>query len=261
MSFWELLSGLLAGMVQGVAEWLPISSKTLLIIIFLSLGLTPGQAYMLGLFLNGATSLAAIIYFRHEIHGILHAKDEMSRGVLYFILASIPMTGLVAIPLSMLTLRFVGSGREMMILVGVLLIITGLMTWRSKNLMTGVEKLPSIRDGVIVGAAQGFSSLPGISRSGITLLVLITLGYKPRQALMLSFLMGIPATLGGSFYSLIASLPTSPLNINIIFTGVIAAILVSIPTIHTLISISTRIHTHLFVWSLAAITLISAILI
>ncbi len=260
MSFWELLTGFLAGMVQGAAEWLPISSKTLLIIIFLNLGLPPGQSYLLGLLLNGATSLAAITYFRREILGMLRLEEDY-RGILYFIVASIPMTGVVAVPLSMLTLESIGSGREMMALMGVLLIFTGLMAWRSRSLGRGIGRVPSIRDGVLVGAAQGFSSLPGISRSGVTLLTLLSLGYNPRQALMLSFLMGIPATIGGSIYSLMVSFPSSPLDMNIVIPGFIAAILTSIPTIHTLISIASKIHAHIFTWILAALTLATAMLV
>ena len=67
----DLLIALLAGLIQGVTEWLPVSSKTLILLTLLTYGLQAQTAYLMGLAINGATAVAAIIYFKKEILEIL----------------------------------------------------------------------------------------------------------------------------------------------------------------------------------------------
>ncbi|RLG02182.1 MAG: undecaprenyl-diphosphatase, partial [Thaumarchaeota archaeon] len=63
----DLIIALLAGLIQGVTEWLPVSSKTLIFLTLLTYGFEAQTAYLMGLVINGATAVAAIIYFRGEI--------------------------------------------------------------------------------------------------------------------------------------------------------------------------------------------------
>ena len=260
-------TALLAGVIQGVSEWLPVSSKTLLLLLFMGFGLRASDSYLLGLFLNGATVAAASIYFRRELLKVLTALPRIHlRGedaaLLRFLLASLASTALVAVPLAIFSLKALESAAAI-ILVGVLLAVTGIISWRRER----VEEASSSRgvgvlEGLIAGVAQGFSALPGISRSGITLFALLLMGYRPREALRLSFLMGIPATLGGSLYALSIA-PTLTLGINplIVLAAFTAATAASIPTIDFLLKISIRVKTYVFTLGLAALTILAGVIL
>ena len=67
----DVLLGIVSGAAQGVFEWIPVSSKTILLMIFYWAGYPPSTAYLLGLFLNGSTALAAAIYLRKEVYDVL----------------------------------------------------------------------------------------------------------------------------------------------------------------------------------------------
>lgn len=258
---------LLAGVIQGVSEWLPISSKTLLLLLFMGFGLKASDSYLLGLFMNGATVAAASIYFRREILKVLttlpriHLQGEDS-ALLRFLLASLASTALVAVPLAAFSLKVLESAVAI-ILVGMLLAVTGIISWRRERVReASSSRRIGILEGFIAGVAQGFSALPGISRSGITLFVLLLMGYRPREALRLSFLMGIPATLGGSLYTLSIA-PTLILEINpmLILSAFTVATAVSIPTIDFLLKISIRMKTYVFTLGLASLTILAGVIL
>jgi len=259
-----------AGLVQGVAEWLPVSSKTMLFFLFFLWGLSPGESYLLGLFLNGATVLAAAIYFRRELWEMLRAvpsplSSSLGAILLRFLLLSLILTGVIGASLGELTRRFLlrlGSG-ETMLLVGGLLGVTALITWKWESTGKKEKRVGDINslDSILVGAAQGFSALPGVSRSGVTILALMLLGYRSEDALILSFLMSIPATIGGSIYAAVSSpivfeMAESPQLILALLT----ATAIAIPTIHFLLEFSRRLRTYLFTAMLSALTVITGLI-
>ena len=259
------LIALLAGALQGISEWLPVSSKTLLLLLFFSFGVGPSDAYLLGLFLNGATVVAAIAYFRKDVAAVLRAlprpkEPEKGAALLRFLAGSILSTILVAVPLAIISLSVLQELRgAAIILVGVLLAVTGALSWWRRAMRSAAfrSKGLGVFEGLAAGAAQGFSALPGVSRSGVTLFALLLMGYEPREALRLSFLMGIPATLGGSIYAaLTASSLTLMIPPYIGFLAFAAATAVSIPMISALLKLSTKLKTHVFTFGLAALTII-----
>lgn len=262
-----VLAALLAGIIQGVSEWLPVSSKTLLLLFFIGFGLGASDSYLLGLFLNGATIAAASIYFRRELLRALAAfpkiyLHEDDAALLRFLLASLASTALVAVPLATLSMKALESAAAI-ILVGGLLAVTGIISWKRERFRgDSSNRGVGVLEGLIAGVAQGFSALPGISRSGITLFALLLMGYRPREALKLSFLMGIPATLGGSLYA-VSTAPTLTLGINplIVFTAFAAATAVSIPTIDSLLRLSIKVKTHVFTLGLAALTILAGVIL
>ncbi|MFC7237719.1 undecaprenyl-diphosphate phosphatase [Saliphagus sp. GCM10025317] len=204
----ELLVAILAGIVQGVVEWLPVSSQGNLSLFLTLVGTDPGVALQLALFLQVGTTLSAATYYREEIRAALESVPEWrpSRAyegenaiTSYIVLAS-AMTGLVGIPLYIYAVDLAGqlTGGVFIGLIGVLLILTGVIQLRLESVSMGTREEPTLVDSILVGAVQGLAILPGISRSGMTTSALLFRSYEPPAAFRLSFLLSIPASLGAA---------------------------------------------------------------
>lgn len=260
----EVLLGLFSGAAQGVFEWLPVSSKTILLLIFYAFGNSPSSAYLIGLFLNGSTSLAAAIYFRRYLVEIVRGIRVRGHGrmLLFFLSISTLVTAVTAIPLTTIVANLLsGFGGFSMILIGLLFVLTGVISWM-RGRVGGVElrETPTLVDAVVAGVAQGFSALPGISRSGVTILALLLLRHSPRSAVRLSFLMSIPATLGGSIYAYILSPATmGEVSFFTTISAIITSLIVSLVMISTLIKVSQRVKAHYFAAVLAVVALLMGI--
>jgi len=264
----DLLVALLAGLIQGVTEWLPVSSKTLILLTLLTYGFEAQTAYLMGLVINGATAVAAILYFRGEILEMLSSIRPVRRSregfiLLKFLTISTIVTGLIAIPLAQASRKLVSFDENFaMIIMGSLFLLTTILTWLRTRMSGGVDEVRdvSLIDAVLAGFAQGFSALPGISRSGITIFTLILLGHSPRDSLRLSFLMGIPATIGGIVYSYATMPILIESRILILTISSLTAIIVSLFTISSLLKLSERLKTYLFTLILAMITIAVGVL-
>ena len=261
---YDVLLGAISGAAQGIFEWIPVSSKTILLMIFYWAGYPPSTAYLLGLFLNGSTALAAAIYLRKEVYDVLRGVrfGGMGRRTLLFLVSSTAVTGLVGAPLAWLVAESLEKlDRLSMLLVGVLYLATSILLWARKGIRPStLGDLKPIRDGIVAGLAQGFSTLPGVSRSGTTILTLLLLGYHPTAALKLSFLMSIPATIGGSIYSyMLHGESVSALPQLAILASILTALLISITTISMIMRASEKLKPHLFTLILAALTIATAL--
>lgn len=201
----NLLYSLFVGLVQGVSEWLPISSKTqVLLVTTILFGLPLQVAFAFGLFMEVGSLASASVYFRREIVSLLH-----DRKLLVFLLVVTLMTGLEGVPLYLISEKLLGTayniGLPMMILGG-FLIFDGLYIRSSRmNPHTGTLKELSLKHYIIVGAAQGLAALPGVSRSGMTVSTLLFMRVNPRDAFKLSYLAYIPASLGGFITTIVFS--------------------------------------------------------
>ncbi len=261
----ELLFGVVSGLAQGIFEWIPVSSKTILLLLFYWMGFSPSTAYLLGLFLNGSTAAAAIIYFRKDVLKILKGLRSSGEGrrLLIFLTLSTLATGVTAAPLA----GFVAGGLEFldkvsMLMIGFLYVLMSVLLWIRERMIVkaGSAGFSPFRDGVLAGLAQGFSALPGVSRSGVTILALLALGHHPLAALKLSFLMSIPATLGGMIYVALiheqAVITAPPL---ILASSSITAITSSILVIALLLKASEKLKPHFLTLILALITILTAL--
>ena len=204
----SLAVAVLAGVVQGVVEWLPVSSQGNLALVLTAAGTDPAIAVQLALFLQLGTTVSAATYYRDEIMTALRAAPEwrpasaydgQSAIVSYIGIASL-CTGLVGIPLYIFAVDLASqlSGGVFIAVIGVLLILTGVVQLVSESVGMGGRASPTFVDSVIVGAAQGVAILPGVSRSGVTTSALLFRSYDPPTAFRLSFLLSIPASLGAA---------------------------------------------------------------
>jgi undecaprenyl-diphosphatase len=195
----DYLSVLLAGFFQGLFEWLPISSSGQTMVYLINLvGLSPDAAFSLGIYLHLGTCAAVLVKYQRQWLGLLEDKI-----LLRFLIVSSAATGASGLGLYYLLKTSLAGfdGAHVNALVGATLIVTGLVLYFSGKKNYGRRKLKdmSLSEQAIVGLAQGFSILPGISRSGVTVAALATSDIEKTEVWRLSFLMSVPAVLGAVF--------------------------------------------------------------
>lgn len=215
MTLSDLLIAILAGIVQGVVEWLPVSSQGNLSLVLTLLGTDPAVAIQLALFLQVGTTLSAATYYRHEIQTALVAVPgwrprtayEGDNAIASYIVVASFMTGVVGIPLYIFVVDLAGqlTGGVFIAVIGLLLIVTGILQLASESVSMGGHTAPTLTDSILVGAVQGLAILPGISRSGMTTSAFLFRSYEPPAAFRLSFLLSIPASLGAAVLTLLSA--------------------------------------------------------
>src|SRR6266705_5848263 len=224
------LYAILLGLVQGICEWLPISSKTqFLFASTLLFSLPLAVAYAFGLFMEIGSLGSAVVYFRRDIRSLFHDR----RLVVYLLVVTV-VTGLVGAPLYYLTDKVLSTSPYNigipMVLLGLVLIGTGFYIRYSRaklRLIAGLDQM-TLRNYVMVGIAQGIAALPGVSRSGMTVSTMLVMGVKPEQAFGLSYLAYIPTSLGAFLVTLILSRSQVDTAIQVVEpTGILIAIATS----------------------------------
>lgn len=233
----QLIYSVIIGLVQGISEWLPVSSKTQIIVTStLLLKLTYQQAYTFGLFMEIGTLVGAIIYFRKDLVKLVEvlagSKDPGKRSLFIYVVVVTVVTAIIAAPLYLVadSIGGIALGIPMTILGVILLGDAALISYSKKRQLTKVtlKKLQqlNLKDYVIIGVTQGIAALPGVSRSGITTSTMLLLGVEPEEAFRLSFLAGIFAAAGAFGLSLVASRKNVSASIAAIGgTGVVLAII------------------------------------
>lgn len=220
MTLREILVALAAGIVQGFLEWLPISSSGNLSLFLTAVGTSPEIALQLALFLQMGTTLSAAVYYRGTILDAVGAAPDWrprsafdeANAETSFVIVATAMTGLVGIPIYLLLIDVASelTGGAFIALIGVLLILTGVIQRATDSISLGDRETPSFLDAVVVGAFQGLTILPGVSRSGTTASVLLFRGYDGPASFRLSFLLSIPAGIGAGVLILLdEGLPTT----------------------------------------------------
>ena len=215
MGFFEAI---ILGLVQGLTEFLPISSSAHLLIVGQIMGKDPGASFTAISQLG--TELAVIIYFRKDIVRIIGkwfrsfssrsganpdviAKDDPDvRLGWLIIIGTIPIVvvGYLAQDAIDTTLRSLWITAVVLIVFGIILGLADLLGKKIRPL----ESM-TYRDGVLIGIAQMLALIPGVSRSGATLTMGRALGYDRPAAARYGFLLAIPAVFGSGLYKLFKS--------------------------------------------------------
>lgn len=207
----EIVKYLILGIVQGFTEPLPISSSGHVAIFakLLHVDMEGNQFLSFAAFINFGSMLAIIIFFWKKIEklfwgGIDYIKSgfkENTRESKYLwriFFSTIPLV-IATIFIVIFNVEF----SDKLIYVGIALLFTSILLYlvSNKNGKTSIYQM-SIIGAIVVGIGQVFALLPGISRSGTTMSVLLLLGFRKKESFDYSFMMFIPASIGALFYSL-----------------------------------------------------------
>lgn len=209
-----ILQAIIMGIVQGLSEFLPISSSAHLvissniykIITGIELSQESSQEIFLDIMLHLGTLIAVLIYFRKDIYEIIKAfingiktrdfSSSESKLALYILFGTM-ITVIIAFPLHTVAEKLVFSPA----IVGILLIFTGILLFSSEAFSKKLnEKYNNInlKTAVIMAIAQGIAALPGFSRSGLTIAAGLFNKRQRVTAARYSFLLSIPIILGAS---------------------------------------------------------------
>jgi len=231
MTFFEAI---ISGIVQGVTEFLPISSSGHLVILHRLMGLKEPQI-VFDIFLHVGSLLAIFIVFRYDIIDLCTRKKK---------------TGLFVLAGTVATLLFVlwfGGRIEAAFtnvkFVGAMLIVTGAWLILGNFVRFGTGSLSGTK-AVLIGLAQGIATIPGISRSGATISTGLLLGLDAQAAARFSFLLAIPAIIGAFIFK-IKDAAFAGFNANYIF-GLITSCIVGVFALKLLLRMLSRKTFHLF---------------
>jgi undecaprenyl-diphosphatase len=228
-----MLEAIFLGIVQGLTEFLPISSSAHIRILgeFLPSAQDPGATFTA--IMQIGTEIAVLLYFRADIARLFSASLKwITRGELVGEEKSdARLSGLIL--LGSLPIFFLGYfGQEYirqnfrsLYLIAATLIIFGLLLGAIDHYGKKMKDLDALgaKDGMAYGIAQSLALIPGVSRSGATIAMGRALGYRRESALRYSFLLAIPAVLGSGTFELLNSF-SEPLNAFSAFETLMATI-------------------------------------
>lgn len=205
----SLLEAIVLGVVQGLTEFLPVSSTAHLRIVPAFAGWEdPGAAFTAVTQLG--TLAAVLLYFRRDLLEIARAwlaglRDPARRGAPQARLGWYILVG--TIPILVFGVLFsdqIETGARSLSLIGTTLIVLGLVLLAAEKVGTRSRPLETLRwrDGILVGFAQAAALVPGVSRSGATISAGLFLGLERAAAARYSFLLSVPAVVLSGLYEL-----------------------------------------------------------
>jgi len=225
-----VFEALVLGVVQGVTEFLPISSTAHLRIVPALAGWgDPGAA--LTAVLQLGTLVAVVGYFLPDLLRMLRAAvaavrdrtrppEPAARQLGYIVLGTLPV-GIAGITFKH---AIEGSLRSLWVISGALIVVALAMAWaeRAARHTRDFDDI-RLRDALIIGCAQALALVPGVSRSGITLVAALAIGLRRDAAARFSFLLGVPAIAAAGIFELKPLLKAQNVNGGALAIGLIAA--------------------------------------
>lgn len=254
----DVLQAIILGIVQGIAAWIPVSSKTQVILVgkfFFNLDFETALSF--ALIVHIGDLLASIYLFRKEILGFIHIQPRISdlrdmknadpeRSLFWFVGISVIFSGLVGLPLYLLTKEGFSDlpGTLFLAVIGGTLVLLGIIMWVSSCKVSGpvnpgLKNRITLLDTIITGSAQGLAVMPGISRSGITESTLLLRGYSPSEAIRLSFIMSIPMVILaiGTFFLLEG---IGSLTLPVALAGIAASFIASFAMMNFMLTLAQK---------------------
>lgn len=205
MSWWEAL---ILGIIQGLTEFLPVSSSGHLEIGQALLGTAGEENLTFAVVVHAATVLSTLVILWHEVAQLFKGtfttiKWNQEKDYVAKILVSMIPVFIVGMFFKDQVEAFFGHG---LLLVGICLIATALLLWLSEFLTKRINRQGhevTYRDAIIIGCAQAIAVLPGLSRSGTTIATGLLCGVKKESVAQFSFLMVLIPILGEAFLDLL----------------------------------------------------------
>ena len=268
------IQALILGIVQGLTEFLPVSSSGHLVLLQNLFGLKQPEL-LFDVSVHVGTLMAVGAVFQREIRNILvsllriaslkrasgswrtlYDRNEEIRIVALIIAGSIPTALLGLLFKDAVDTVFGSVG-----IVGWMLLVTGTVLWLTRKTAASGRSLneTAIRDALIIGLVQGLAITPGISRSGSTIAVALFLGIDREIAGRFSFLLSIPAILGALVLSFDPSLSHTSMPTEVILLGVFVSAIVGYGALKALLRLVKKGRIYRFApycWLIGALALI-----
>ncbi len=274
----NIIKAIILGIVQGLTEFLPVSSSGHLAVVQHLLKVPEDRILFLTVLLHFGTLLSVFFIYSKDIIMItvefakmlfelitgkgLRVNNEYRTLGIMIIVATIP-TGLMGILFKDVFASFYSST----LIIGISLLITGTLLWFAEKANSGKRNIKSMRwyDAAIVGIFQGFAITPGISRSGSTIVGSLFRGFNKELATRFSFLISIPAILGATVFEVkdAMAMGLGDFTFGILLAGILSAFLAGILAIRTLINFIKKEKLYYFsfyTWTVGAIVIIVSLL-
>jgi len=257
MNFFQAI---ILGIVQGLTEFLPVSSSGHLVLFQHLFGFTEAEL-LFDVILHLGTLVAVFIFFRQDISAMILSvlryckmvfktgsfsppnEDSDFRLALLIIIGSIPtaIIGLLFRKIADQLFSSVLISGSMLILTGIILFFTRFVKSSTKDV-----SLFSIKDSLIIGISQGLAVMPGLSRSGTTMATGLFLGLNHVTAARYSFLLSIPAILGASLLSFRNLAGNTHISLTAYLAGALVACITGYLALNFLFYIVRRGRLHYF---------------
>ena len=267
MCFMTLLQSVFLGIVQGLTEFLPVSSSGHLAIMQNIFHIDTGSSILFDILLHVGTLAVVFIVYWKDIWKLIReffcivadlffnaatwfhnrkaitltpyrriVKNNYRKFVILILVSTIP-TGIIGF----LGKKLITGASQTLLVPGICLIITGILLLIADQ-ARNCRKIPqdvTYKEGVIVGTAQGLATLPGLSRSGTTITACLLCGFDRKFAVKYSFILSIPAILGAAVLEIgdAAGEAVSGGQIGIYVAGMIAAAIVGYISIRSMLTI------------------------
>ena len=274
----QLIQAVFLGLIQGLTEFLPVSSSGHLVLLQSLFGIKEPEI-LFDIFLHVGTLAAVCVVFFAEIRSILNAlislpqltkvsgglkalyqENEPARMAVLIVVGSVP-TAILGLFFRSIVNDIFGSTR----LVGLMLILTGILLWQTRRFRIKGRPLKNtgLKEALIIGLVQGFAIIPGISRSGSTIAVALFMGLDRELAGRYSFLLSLPAILGALILSFNSPAMETALSVHLFVWGTITAAIVGFAALKILLRLVRRGRIHFFApycWIVGIVTLIIGLL-
>lgn len=264
----DFFQSVVLALIQGVSAWIPVSSKTQVILAAdVLFGIPFRTAVAFALSLHVGDFLAALYRYRAEYRDAL---SHLSRPATYstkvhdvtdsrFLILSILFTSVLALPLYLLVRKHLGgqSGEGLLFFIGLSLLAMAAITFFSHR--KSAEKPLDVTTTILAGLAQALAVIPGISRSGITQCTLLLCGIRQDKAMRLSFLMSAPMILAAVVAFFLVE-GFGGLDLGAVLLGIGVSALASFLTMDALTKIARRVPAWQFMAAIGLLALVPFVL-
>ena len=260
----SLLIAIILGAIQGITEFLPVSSSGH-VLIFSRIFQNP-SSFEFDVLVSFGTLLAVLIYYRKRILEIMFdlIKRRDLNLTLKLIVATIPavFVGFVLGDFIEAYLHGTVTAIVMLLVIGIIMVISS--NWKSKNIAvnTDLHKI-SYQQALVIGVVQCVALISGSSRSGVTMLAALKYGFKTSVAAEWSFLMSIPVILGASLKVLVSSdgINFVQNNTAVFIVANIVSFITGILAIHILLKLLAKKGLYWFGWYRIALAVVLIVLL
>lgn len=250
----NIIDALILGILQGLTEFLPISSSGHLVLGQSLLNIDqPGNEFEV--LVHVGTLLSVVVVFFQDIKQLLVSLNtkKTQTFILFLFIGTIP-----AIAVGLGFKETINSLFENVFSVGIALIFTGIVLYGSSFIQQQIKDY-SFKTSILIGCAQALAIIPGISRSGMTISTALFLGLSSKEAARFSFLLAIPAITGAGLLTSLEIQGSSSLSGMVVISGLISSFAVGIVALKWLLGWLEKGKFHYFGFYCMAIGLLTLV--